>query len=104
VYDVNDCPPKKALAWLKTTQLECVYVLVAGGDGTIAGVLNSIYNSNLKVLKSFFYYFLSMTHVNNKNNIFRLILLLVSYRLVQAMTYLRSWAGELPIPTLIVLT
>jgi len=53
VYDVIDCPPEKALAWLKTSQLECVYVLVAGGDGTIAGVLNSIHNLNLNVLKTF---------------------------------------------------
>jgi len=52
VYDVIDCPPEKALNWLKTTQLECVFVLVAGGDGTVAGVLNSIHNLQLKVIIS----------------------------------------------------
>lgn len=52
VYDVIDCPPEKALAWMKTTQLECVYILVAGGDGTIASVLNAIHNLQLKVLKN----------------------------------------------------
>jgi diacylglycerol kinase (ATP) len=50
VYDVIDCPPEKALVWLKNTQLECIYVLVAGGDGTVAGVLNGIHNLKLKVL------------------------------------------------------
>lgn len=50
VYDVIDCPPEKALNWLKTTQLECVFILVAGGDGTVAGVLNSIHNLQLKVI------------------------------------------------------
>ncbi|XP_015369348.1 PREDICTED: diacylglycerol kinase epsilon [Diuraphis noxia] len=49
VYDVIDCPPEKALNWLKTAQLECVYILVAGGDGTVAGVLNSIHNLQLKM-------------------------------------------------------
>lgn len=50
VYDVIDCPPEKALDWLKTSQLESVFVLVAGGDGTVAGVLNSIHNLQLKVI------------------------------------------------------
>lgn len=50
IYDVIDCPPEKALDWLNTTQLECVFVLVAGGDGTVAGVLNSIHNLQLKVI------------------------------------------------------
>lgn len=50
MYDVIDCPPEKALNWLKTAQLECVFVLVAGGDGTVAGVLNSIHNLQLKVI------------------------------------------------------
>lgn len=49
VYDVIDTPPEKALAWLKTSQLECVYVMVAGGDGSVAGVLNGIHNLHLKV-------------------------------------------------------
>jgi len=51
VYDIIDCPPEKALVWLKYTHIESVYVLVAGGDGSIAGVLNSIHNLQLKVLK-----------------------------------------------------
>jgi len=50
VYDVIDCPPGKALDWLKTTQLECVFILVAGGDGTVSGVLNNIHNLQLKVI------------------------------------------------------
>lgn len=50
MYDVIDCPPEKALNWLKTAQLECVFVLAAGGDGTVAGVLNSIHNLQLKVI------------------------------------------------------
>jgi len=49
VYDIIDCPPEKALVWLKYTHLESVYVLVAGGDGSIAGVLNSIHNLQLKL-------------------------------------------------------
>lgn len=72
VYDVIDCPPEKALDWLKNTQLESVFVLVAGGDGTVAGVLNSIHNLQLKVIinPSLF-----GTNINNEINIFRLILL-----------------------------
>ncbi|VVC36101.1 Diacylglycerol kinase, accessory domain,Diacylglycerol kinase, catalytic domain,Zinc [Cinara cedri] len=49
VYDIIDCPPEKSLVWLKKSQLECVYVLVAGGDGTVAGVLNGIHKLNLKI-------------------------------------------------------
>lgn len=51
VYDVIDSPPEKSLVWLKNSQLECVYVMVAGGDGTVAGVLNAIHNLHLEVLK-----------------------------------------------------
>lgn len=58
VYDVIDCPPEKALAWLKTSQLDCVYVLAAGGDGTVAGVLNGINNLQLKVLTNLFLSFI----------------------------------------------
>lgn len=53
VYDVIDCPPEKALTWLKTTHLDSVYVMVAGGDGTVAGVLNAIHNLQLKVLRKY---------------------------------------------------
>lgn len=55
VYDVIDSPPEKVLTWLKTTKLECIYVLVAGGDGTVGGVLNGIHNLQLKVLKIQFF-------------------------------------------------
>lgn len=52
MYDVLESLPEKALTWLKTSHLESVYVLVAGGDGTVAGVLNSIHNLQLKVIKA----------------------------------------------------
>jgi len=63
VYDVIDCPPEKALDWLKTTQLECVFILVAGGDGTVAGVLNSIHNLQLKVIINPSLFYASMIQI-----------------------------------------
>lgn len=63
MYDVIDCPPSKALAWMKTTQLERVYILVAGGDGTVAGVLNAIHNLQLKVLNNLPFYKINKTFI-----------------------------------------
>lgn len=60
MYDVIDSPPEKALAWLKTSQLENVYVMVAGGDGSVAGVLNGIHNLHLKVPTNYNYSFILM--------------------------------------------
>ncbi|XP_050524928.1 diacylglycerol kinase epsilon-like [Daktulosphaira vitifoliae] len=48
VYDVIENPPEKVLLWLKNSTLNNIYILVAGGDGTVAGVLNSIYNLKLE--------------------------------------------------------
>lgn len=49
VYDVIENPPEKVLSWMKSSNLNNVYILVAGGDGTVAGVLNSIHCLKLEV-------------------------------------------------------
>lgn len=74
VYDVIDSPPEKVLVWLKNTQLECIYILVAGGDGTVAGVLNGIHNLQLKVLIYLLFIASSINIFNLKLKFFRSIL------------------------------
>ncbi|XP_050422906.1 diacylglycerol kinase epsilon-like [Adelges cooleyi] len=48
VCDVIENPPEKTLAWMKNANFDRVYILVAGGDGTVAGVLNSVHKLLLK--------------------------------------------------------
>ena len=49
VVDLADRPPEEALDWCRLVPDYPCRVIVAGGDGSIGWVLNTIWKLNLKV-------------------------------------------------------
>lgn len=62
--DLAERDPVAALEWCRLLGKTPSTILVAGGDGTIAWLLNTINKLELKVyINSFFFFFLNMNHI-----------------------------------------
>lgn len=50
VMELSTCGPQEALQWVAKSCPKACRILIAGGDGTISWVLNTIYRLNIKVI------------------------------------------------------
>lgn len=89
VMELSNCGPQEALQWVAKTSPKSCRVLIAGGDGTISWVLNTIYRLNIKVI----YILIKTLQQLICNYNFSLHLLLLFFHLEPEMIFHVSSAG-----------